>query len=111
MATHPDIVETNIAWERAREGHPADFPALLEIPGGCYTRENFHAVEQEHVWRKAWVCAGREEGVQNPGDFRLFTCLGTPTCWCVGWPRGLRQTEMQAIYVAPEGGEGPRPAF
>lgn len=27
------------------------------------------------------------------------------------WPRGQRQTEMQAIYVAPDWGEGERPAF
>ncbi len=27
------------------------------------------------------------------------------------WPRGLRQCEMVAVYVAPDWGEGERPAF
>ena len=51
-------VERVIDYEAARKEPPPGFPALPEIPGGRYTREDFYALELEHVWRKSWVCAG-----------------------------------------------------
>ncbi|HET8612793.1 MAG TPA: RHO alpha subunit C-terminal catalytic domain-containing protein, partial [Sphingomonas sp.] len=27
------------------------------------------------------------------------------------WPHGMRRTEMEVIYIAPDWGEGPRPSF
>ncbi|WP_156678975.1 aromatic ring-hydroxylating oxygenase subunit alpha [Sphingomonas profundi] len=71
-------VEDAIAWEAAREAPPADFPPLPEIPGGRYTRQDFHDLEVEHVWRKSWIYACREEEVREPGSYRAFNKLGPP---------------------------------
>ncbi|MFS0735930.1 aromatic ring-hydroxylating dioxygenase subunit alpha [Sphingomonas sp. 1P06PA] len=71
-------VAERIEWEARRDAPPADFPALPEIPGGRYTRDDFFAAEQAHVWRKAWVPAGRTEDLKEPGSYRMFEKLGVP---------------------------------
>lgn len=78
MVTTTDSIEKIIDWERARTGPPQDFPPLPEIPGGRYIREDFYQLEQAHIWKRSWVCAGREEGLVEAGQYRLFTRLGPP---------------------------------
>jgi len=73
-----DSVENVIEWEKARQGPPAGFPALPEIPGGRYIRQDFYDLEREHVWKRNWLCAGTEEGLREPGEYRLFEKLGVP---------------------------------
>jgi phenylpropionate dioxygenase-like ring-hydroxylating dioxygenase large terminal subunit len=73
-----DSVENVIEWEKARPGPPPGFPALPEIPGGRYIRQDFYDLEREHVWKRSWLCAGTEEGLREPGDYRLFEKLGVP---------------------------------
>ncbi len=73
-----DSIENVIDWEKARPGPPAGFPALPEIPGGRYIRQDFHDLEREHVWKRNWLCAGTEEGLREPGEYRLFEKLGVP---------------------------------
>ena len=88
-----DQVERVIDYEAARKAPPAGFPPLPEIPGGRYTREDFHALEMEHVWRKSWVCAGTEEGLREAGDYRVFDKLGVPMLLVRG-----RDAELRAFY-------------
>jgi len=76
MAEVTDFVERNIAWEAAREGPPAGFTGFPEIPGGRYIRDDFYALEKEHVWGRSWVCAGSTEDLKSPGDYRIFDKLG-----------------------------------
>jgi phenylpropionate dioxygenase-like ring-hydroxylating dioxygenase large terminal subunit len=73
-----EAVDAAIAWEAARRGPPPNFPALPEIPGGRYTREDFFSLEKQHVWSSSWVCAGTEEGLKVPGDYRVFDKLSAP---------------------------------
>lgn len=90
MATIPEAVEKVIEYEAAREAPPPGFPAFPEIPGGRYIREDFYALEMEHVWRKSWVCAGTEETLRGPGEYRVFDKLGIPLLLVRGRDRKLR---------------------
>jgi phenylpropionate dioxygenase-like ring-hydroxylating dioxygenase large terminal subunit len=68
-----------IARERRRRGVPANFPALPEIPGGRYTRQDFFDLEIEHVFRKSWVMAGHVDELPGPGSYKAFSkLLGSP---------------------------------
>ncbi len=78
MPTNTDNIERIIDWEKARTAPPSDYPALPEIPGGRYIRQDFYDLEQEYVWKGAWVCAGRDEDLKTPGNYRQFTKLGKP---------------------------------
>jgi len=64
--------------ERAREAPPPGFPALPPIPIGRYTDPAFFALEREHLWRRAWLLAGRVEDLAAPGDFVTFERGGSP---------------------------------
>ncbi|MCC5871414.1 MAG: aromatic ring-hydroxylating dioxygenase subunit alpha [Gammaproteobacteria bacterium] len=68
-----------IRAERQRQRVPEGFPALPEIPGGRYTRQDFFDLEIDHVFRKSWVMAGHVEEVAEPGSYKRFDkLLGTP---------------------------------
>src|SRR5690349_7639303 len=90
MTTIPEAVERVIEYEATREAPPPGFPAFPEIPGGRYIREDFYALEMEHVWRKSWVCAGTEESLRGPGEYRIFDKLGIPLLLVRGRDRKLR---------------------
>lgn len=64
--------------EFARTGPPDGFPAFHDIPVERCTSEEFWRLEQEHLWPRVWVLAGRDEDVANPGDFITFDDLGPP---------------------------------
>lgn len=68
-----------IKKEQARDAVPSDFPALPEIPGGRYTRQDFFDLEVEHVFRKSWVLAGHEDELSGAGSYKRFDkLLGSP---------------------------------
>jgi phenylpropionate dioxygenase-like ring-hydroxylating dioxygenase large terminal subunit len=72
-------VEQRMDMEAARTSPPRGFPALPEIPAGRYTRPDFFALEVEHVWRKTWICIGRQDDIgAEPGSYRTFKKLGSP---------------------------------
>lgn len=71
-------IRATLAYEGDRTAPPPDFPALPEIPGGRYTSEAFHALEQEHVFRKTWQVVGRVEDFPTPGSFQVWRKLGPP---------------------------------
>lgn len=83
-------VEKIIEFESARGEPRPDFPPLPEIPGGRYTSAEFHELEREHVLTKSWVCAGRDEDLRNPGDYRLWDRLGVPLLLVRGQDQVLR---------------------
>lgn len=93
MDTVFDAVDQAIEWEAARNDPPADYPALPEIPGGRYNREDFFALEKEHIWRSSWVCAGTEEGLKAAGDYRVFDKLGVPIVLVRG-----RDSKLRAFF-------------
>src|SRR4051812_11637652 len=43
--------------------------APITIPASRYSERPFVFVEDEHVWRKAWLLVGSTDHVAQPGDF------------------------------------------
>jgi phenylpropionate dioxygenase-like ring-hydroxylating dioxygenase large terminal subunit len=83
-----------LRYERDRQAPPPDFPALQEVPGGRYTRQDFFDLEIEHVFRKSWVLAGLEEEVPSPGSYKRFNkLLGSPILIVRG-----RDGKVRAFY-------------
>lgn len=64
-----------IRQELQREAVPAGFPAMPEIPGGRYTRQDFFELEVTSVFRRSWVLAGHEEELPGPGSYKRFDKL------------------------------------
>lgn len=69
-------IENDLHVQGTRPGPPPGFPALPEIPAGRYIDEKFYDLEMEHIWKKSWLMAAREEDVAKPGDYMLFKKLG-----------------------------------
>jgi phenylpropionate dioxygenase-like ring-hydroxylating dioxygenase large terminal subunit len=88
-----DAVDRRIAWEAERTAPPPEYPALPEIPGGRYNREDFYALEQQRIWRNAWLCAGTVEGLKAAGEYRVFDKAGVPILLVRG-----RDLQLRAFY-------------
>jgi len=87
-------IQKAMAFElKRKETPPEGFPALPEIPGKRYTDQSFFDLETKFVWRKSWVCVGRERDVLNPGDFKCFDKLGAPMIIVRG-----RDSILRAFY-------------
>ena len=46
------------------------------LPPPCYTSREFYEREVEHIFLKEWLCVGRVDQVEKPGDFFTLTLLG-----------------------------------
>ena len=42
------------------------------MPTGVYFSEKFFEMEQEHIFHKEWLCAGREDDIPSSGDFITY---------------------------------------
>jgi len=62
--------------EATRTVPPNNFPHLPRIPAGRYISEEFEALENKYLWRRNWLCAGRESDLPEQGSYRLFRKLG-----------------------------------
>ena len=47
-----------------------------DIPKERYTTKEYHDLEVEHVWKKVWQFACREEDIPRPGDFTIYDIAG-----------------------------------
>ena len=65
-------------YERERKAPPEDFPKLPDIPGGRYVDPGFLALEQEQMWKRAWLYAGHVDQLPNPGSWFLTRNSGAP---------------------------------
>jgi phenylpropionate dioxygenase-like ring-hydroxylating dioxygenase large terminal subunit len=77
----PSLIErirNDMAYEFARTEPPTDFPAFHDIPVERHTSDDFWQLEQDHLWTKTWILAGRAETAPNPGDYFVFDDLGDP---------------------------------
>jgi phenylpropionate dioxygenase-like ring-hydroxylating dioxygenase large terminal subunit len=71
-------IKADMAYEFARTAPPEGFPAFHDISTERHVSREFHDLEQEHLWPRTWVIAGREEDVTEPGDYFTFDDLGVP---------------------------------
>ncbi len=71
-------IKADMAYEFARTSPPDGFPAFHDISTERHTSAEFHDLEQEHLWPRTWVIAGRVEDIPNPGDYFTFHDLGVP---------------------------------
>ncbi len=73
-----DRIKADMRYEFAREAPPEGFPAFHDIPTSRHISQEFHDLEQEHLWPRVWVMAGRAEDIPEPGDYFQFKDLGVP---------------------------------
>jgi len=65
-------------YELDRVGPPEGFPEFHDVPSGRYTSHEFYDLEQETLFKKSWIIAGRVEDLPEAGSYFLFDELGMP---------------------------------
>jgi phenylpropionate dioxygenase-like ring-hydroxylating dioxygenase large terminal subunit len=73
-----DRIKRDMAYEFDRAGPPEGFPKFHDLPIERHTSDRFWQLEQERVWPRSWVMAGRSEDIPEPGDYFQFKDLGVP---------------------------------
>lgn len=56
----------------------ADTPDADTLPPACYTDEEFFRFERDAIFYREWLCVGREEWLEKPGDYFTTTHAGEP---------------------------------
>ena len=74
-----DNLRLLMEYEAARTEPPKTFPTLPDLPAGRYIDPRFYALEQEHIWHKAWLFASHIDEIPEPGCFCLWEHTGQPT--------------------------------
>ena len=54
------------------------FAQARAMPKSVYTSAEFLDREQDHIFRKDWLCAGRAEALPDPGDYLTMQIAGEP---------------------------------
>ncbi len=54
------------------------FAQARAMPKSVYTDPGFTALEEEHIFRHDWLCAGRADALPNPGDYLTMQIAGEP---------------------------------
>ena len=71
-------LQAGMEAERQRGGPPAEFTGLPPIPGDRYRDSKFLALENDHLWRSAWLYAGHLDELPRAGSYKLWQRLGIP---------------------------------
>ena len=56
----------------------APFEKAWTLPGVCYTSPSFYAREVETIFRRDWLCVGRIDQVEMPGDYFCVDIIDEP---------------------------------
>src|SRR5262249_12042695 len=48
------------------------------VPGFVYTSPEIFALKKEKIFLKDWLCVGRTEEIENPGDYLTLHVLDEP---------------------------------
>lgn len=67
-----------MAYEAARTAPPEGFPHMPDVPAGRYVDPTFLALENERMWRRAWLYAGHMDQLPRLGSWFLTRELGSP---------------------------------
>ena len=54
------------------------FEEARAAPPGIYVSPEFLALEQEHLFAKEWICAGRADALASPGDYLTMQIADQP---------------------------------
>ncbi len=54
------------------------FEQARAMPKSVYTSPEFLALEQERIFSRDWLCAGRAEALPEPGDYMTMKIAGEP---------------------------------
>ena len=73
-----DRIREDMRYEFSRTAPPEGFPKFHDIPVERHTSQEFADLENEHLWPRTWVIAGRAEDIPNAGDYLQFSDLGVP---------------------------------
>jgi hypothetical protein len=57
------------------------------MPAGLYHSEEIYRLEQERIFGRGWLCAGRAAELQNAGDYLTFSIANQPI---LGLYRGVQ---------------------
>jgi len=60
----------------------APLPRARHLPGHFYTSPEIYALEKEKIFRKEWLCVGRMEEIERPGDYLTFRVADEPLLVC-----------------------------
>ena len=74
--TQHDPGLTPLVELRANVAQP--FERASAMPKSVYTSPEFAAVEQQHIFAREWLCAGRADALPNPGDYLTMDIAGEP---------------------------------
>ncbi|MBE2277190.1 MAG: Rieske 2Fe-2S domain-containing protein [Rhodobacteraceae bacterium] len=75
MTRHdPDL--TPLQELRANVALP--FQRARAMPKSVYVSEEFARLEETHLFAREWLCAGRADALQNPGDYLTMEIAGEP---------------------------------
>ncbi|RGP35781.1 aromatic ring-hydroxylating oxygenase subunit alpha [Pseudotabrizicola alkalilacus] len=74
--TRHDPGLTPLAELRANVAQP--FERATAMPKSVYTSPDFAALEQQHIFAREWLCAGRADALPNPGDYLTMEISGEP---------------------------------
>jgi phenylpropionate dioxygenase-like ring-hydroxylating dioxygenase large terminal subunit len=66
------------ALDELRASVAVPFAQARAMPKSVYTAADFAALEQRHIFARDWLCAGRAEGLPNPGDYLTMQIAGEP---------------------------------
>lgn len=58
--------------------HSTPIEAARALPMDMYISEELYQWELEHIFRKDWICVGRTEQVEKPGDYFTLTLADEP---------------------------------
>ena len=67
--------DQHVLPEYLRARHPYQ-PRSTSVPVTRYTSREYHLLEREHLWRKVWQMACREENIPDVGSYVVYDIAG-----------------------------------
>jgi choline monooxygenase len=64
--------------DRSFEATQAPVRNATHAPAHVYTSQEVLDYERDHIFMKDWLCVGREEEIEKPGDYITMRILGEP---------------------------------
>ena len=84
------MLALNQLLEALREYRALEDLNCLTLPADAYFSPELHQLELEQIFRKEWLCVGREEQIPRPGDYFTTEILGEPMVIVHGSDGALR---------------------